>query len=68
MEFKGIVWDLIIVAIRNFPLNQMVSLRDNKSVFVLLNIMYKTSIQKVFVNTEETKSPKGKDKSKKNEN
>lgn len=46
----------------------MVSLRDNKSVFVLLNIMYKTSIQKVFVNTEETKSPKGKDKSKKNEN
>jgi hypothetical protein len=30
--------------------------------------MYKTSIQKVFVNTEETKSPRGKDKAKKNEN
>ena len=64
-EFKGLIWDLVIVAIRYFPTEEIEYLMGNKTIVSLLKDMYKISIKKVFIG-EESKS-KNSSKGKKNE-
>jgi hypothetical protein len=67
IEFKGIVWDLIIVAIRHYPIKHIEALANHKNITMLLNTMYKHSMQKVFLQIDDSKSPAQSSKTSKKE-
>jgi len=48
-DIKGLIWDLVIVCVRNFPTCDLEYLMTDKNIVNLLNDMYKMAVKKIFL-------------------
>lgn len=52
-DFKGLVWDLIIVSVKNFRTDHILKIHNEHQILQLLNRLYKSATLNIFGNKKD---------------